>query len=99
MKYLIEKDKSKRQAFHRHERKRTLLRALVRNENLSRRTRWKISLQLHKFPRDGSPTRIRNRCVLTGRPRGIQSNFKVSRITLRDLISQGNIPGVVKYNR
>ena len=99
MKYLIEKDKTKRQVFHKYERKRALLRALIRNENLSRRTRWKIALQLHRLPRNGSPTRIRNRCVLTGRPRGIQRNFKVSRITLRNLISQGNVPGVVKYNR
>jgi len=99
MKYLVEKDKKRRQIFSNFEQKRALLKALIRNENLSKKIRWKISLELAKLPKDSSLTRIRNRCVLTGRPRGVQNYFKVSRIILRDIISKGEAPGVTKYSR
>ena len=48
------------------------------------------------MPRNSSPTRIRNRCELTGRPRGVYRKFKLSRIALRELASTGQIPGMVK---
>ena len=99
MKSLIEKDKGKRKSFSHYERKRALLKSLVSNENLSRKVRWKISLKLDQLPKKSSPTQIRNRCVVTGRPRGVQSHFKVSRIVLRDLISSGVAPGIKKYSR
>lgn len=51
---------------------------------------------LQKMPRDASPVRVRNRCALTGRPRGYLRKFGMSRITLRDLALQGQIPGVTK---
>ncbi|KOY13945.1 30S ribosomal protein S14 [Paenibacillus xylanivorans] len=51
---------------------------------------------LHKLPRNASPTRLKNRCELTGRPRGYLRKFKVSRIVFRELAHQGQIPGVTK---
>ena len=51
---------------------------------------------LQKMPRDASPVRVRNRCALTGRPRGYLRKFGMSRVTLRDLALQGQIPGVTK---
>jgi len=51
---------------------------------------------LAKLPRNSSPTRIRNRCELTGRPRAVYRKFKLSRIKLRELASNGQIPGMVK---
>lgn len=51
---------------------------------------------LQKLPRNASPTRLKNRCEVTGRPRGYLRKFKVSRITFRELAHQGKIPGVTK---
>ena len=53
-------------------------------------------LKLQKMPRDASPSRVRNRCSQTGRTRGYLRKFGISRIALRDLALQGQIPGVVK---
>lgn len=53
-------------------------------------------MKLQKMPRDGSPVRVRNRCSQTGRPRGYLRKFGISRVALRDLALQGQIPGVVK---
>ena len=58
--------------------------------------RQAAALELSKLPRDGSPTRLRNRCILTGRPRGYYRKFGLSRIALRDLALRGELPGVVK---
>ena len=53
-------------------------------------------LKLAKLPRNSSPTRVRNRCELTGRPRAVYRKFKLSRLALRELASSGALPGVVK---
>jgi len=53
-------------------------------------------VRLQKFPRDASPIRVRNRCSQSGRPRGYLRKFGISRVALRDLALQGQIPGVVK---
>ena len=52
--------------------------------------------KLQKLPRDASPTRLRNRCALTGRPRGVYSKFGLGRSKLRDLAMRGEVPGVIK---
>ena len=57
---------------------------------------FSANLKLAKFPRNGNPTRVRNRCMLTGRPHGFYRRFKLSRIALRQLASQGLLPGVRK---
>jgi small subunit ribosomal protein S14 len=53
-------------------------------------------MKLQKIPRDASPVRVRNRCSMTGRPRGYLRKFGISRVALRDLALKGQIPGVVK---
>jgi small subunit ribosomal protein S14 len=58
--------------------------------------RFKARLQLAKLPRNSSPTRLHNRCEVTGRPRAYYRKLRMSRIALRDLASKGEIPGMVK---
>ena len=72
------------------------LKQLVKSPNLSEEQRNEAIIALQKLPRDASPTRIRNRCSVTGRPRGYYRKFGLSRIALRDLALQGYLPGVTK---
>ena len=67
-------------------------------EDISREPeeRFAARLKLAEMPRNSSATRIRNRCALSGRPRGVYRKFKLSRIALRELASSGQIPGMVK---
>lgn len=58
--------------------------------------RQQAVMELAQLPRDASPTRLRNRCIMTGRPRGYYRKFGLSRIALRDLALRGELPGVVK---
>ena len=76
--------------------KRNALKAVANDENLSLEERFEARLKLAEMPRNSSPTRIRNRCMLTGRPRAFYRKMKMSRIALRELGSQGQIPGLVK---
>jgi small subunit ribosomal protein S14 len=76
--------------------KRTALKAIANDENLSLDERFEARLKLAAMPRNSSPTRIRNRCMLTGRPRAFYRKMKMSRIALRELGSRGQIPGLVK---
>jgi small subunit ribosomal protein S14 len=76
--------------------KRDALKAIANDENLSLDERFEARLKLAEMPRNSSATRIRNRCELTGRPRAFYRKLKMSRIALRELGSQGQIPGLVK---
>ena len=76
--------------------KRQALKATAENESLSLEERFEARLKLAEMPRNSSPTRIRNRCEVTGRPRAFYRKLKMSRIALRELGSQGQIPGLVK---
>ena len=76
--------------------KRNALKAIANDENLSLEERFDARLKLAEMPRNSSPTRIRNRCEVTGRPRAYYRKLKVSRIALRDLGNNGQIPGLVK---
>ena len=76
--------------------KRNALKAIANDENLSLEDRFEARLQLAAMPRNSSPTRIRNRCEVTGRPRAYYRKLHMSRIALRDLGSKGQIPGLVK---
>ena len=76
--------------------KRTALKAIACDRSLPPEERFSARLKLAEMPRNGSPVRARNRCLLTGRPRGNYRKFKISRIALRELASQGQIPGMVK---
>jgi len=76
--------------------KRAALKEIVMNRELPIEERFKAQLKLNELPRDGSKTRVRNRCEVTGRPRGYYRKLKMSRIALRELGSFGKIPGLVK---
>jgi small subunit ribosomal protein S14 len=76
--------------------KRAALKATANDESLPLEERFEARLKLAELPRNSSKTRIRNRCMLTGRPRAYYRKLKMSRIALRELGSQGQIPGLVK---
>jgi small subunit ribosomal protein S14 len=76
--------------------KRLRLKAVAIDRTAPPDERFAAQLKLAKLPRNGSATRVRNRCALTGRPRGYYRKFKLSRIALRELASAGQIPGMVK---
>ncbi len=76
--------------------RRDALRDKVTDLSLSTEDRWHAMLELQKLPRDSSPSRRRNRCALTGRPRGYYKKFGLSRNKLREMVMSGDVPGVVK---
>jgi len=76
--------------------RRARLKVIARDRELPPEERFQAYLKLAQLPRNSSPGRIRNRCELSGRPRGVYRKFKLSRIALRDLASIGQIPGMVK---
>ena len=76
--------------------KRAALKAIARDQKLSLEERFQAQVKLAKPPRNSSATRIRNRCELTGRPRGFYRKLGLSRLALRELSNQGMIPGMVK---
>ena len=76
--------------------KRAKLAAIANDENLPMDERFSARLKLAELPRNSAANRVRNRCELTGRPRGFYRKLKMSRIALRELASAGAIPGMVK---
>jgi small subunit ribosomal protein S14 len=76
--------------------KRARLKAIAADESLPMEERFKARLKLAKLPRNSSPSRLRNRCEVSGRPRAYYRKLKMSRIALRDLASVGQVPGMVK---
>ena len=76
--------------------KRQVLKDLIMNKNTPIDERFQAQMKLAKMRRNGARSRIRNRCTLTGRPRGFHNRVKLSRIALRDLASHGQIPGMNK---
>ena len=76
--------------------KREDLKKIIKNKKLPLEDRFAAQLKLAKIPRNSSKTRIRNRCEISGRPHGYYIKLKISRIALRDLASQGKIPGMTK---
>ena len=76
--------------------KRAALKAIVMNRDLPIEERFKAQLKLNELPRDGSKIRVRNRCEVSGRPRGYYRKLKMSRIALRELGNYGRVPGLVK---
>ena len=76
--------------------RREALKAIANNESLPLEDRFEARLKLAELPRSSSKVRIRNRCEVTGRPRAYYRKLKMSRIALRELGSQGQIPGLVK---
>ena len=76
--------------------RRARLKSLARDRDAAPEDRFEAQLKLAEIPRNSSSTRVRNRCSLTGRPRGYYRKFRLSRIAVRDLASSGQIPGMLK---
>lgn len=76
--------------------KRAELDAVISNQNLSEAERYEARLKLQQLPRNSSPSRQRNRCKLTGRPRGVFSKFGLCRNKLREIAFRGEVPGMTK---
>jgi len=76
--------------------KRAALKVVTKDQSATMEARFRAQLELAELPRNGSKVRIRNRCEVTGRPRAYYRKLKMSRIALRDLGNNGQIPGIVK---
>ena len=92
----VEKDKARRLLVKKYAAKRAQLKAIAADESYSNEERFAARLKLAALPRSSSKTRVRNRCEITGRPRGFYRKLRMSRIALRDFASNGQIPGMVK---
>jgi small subunit ribosomal protein S14 len=92
----IEKNKRRAKLVKQYTGRRTRLLAVANDESKSMEERFTARLKLAELPRNANPTRIRNRCEITGRPRAYYRKLKMSRIALRDLGSSGAVPGLVK---
>ena len=90
------RDQNRRKLVKKFAARRVELKAIVNNQKLSSEDRYEARLKLQRLPRDSSPVRLRNRCALTGRPRGVYSKFGLGRSKLRDIAMRGEIPGVIK---
>jgi small subunit ribosomal protein S14 len=92
----IEKNKRRRRLAAVYAEKRAALKAVARDQQRPFEERMAAQAQLSQLPRNSAPSRIRNRCELTGRPRGFYRKLKMSRIALREYSSRGLVPGMVK---
>jgi len=95
-KAMIERELKRQKLVAKYAAKRAALKEIVRDESKPMEERFNATLKLAKLPRDSSATRLHNRCQLTGRPHAYYRKLKVSRIALRELGSNGQIPGMVK---
>ena len=93
---MIEREKKRQRLVNRYAAKRAALKEIANNQDLPMEERFKARLKLAKLPRNSSPTRLHNRCEVTGRPRAYYRKLRMSRIALRDYASKGEIPGMVK---
>jgi small subunit ribosomal protein S14 len=92
----VEKNNRRRKLVKKFTGKRTRLLAVANDETKSMDERFVARLKLAELPRNSNPTRVRNRCEITGRPRAVYRKVKMSRIALRELGNKGLIPGLVK---
>jgi small subunit ribosomal protein S14 len=92
----IERNKKRIKLVAKYAKQRAALKATLANPAASDEEFFAAQKQIQKLPRNASPVRIRNRCSLSGRPRGYHRKFGVSRITFRELALAGKIPGVIK---
>ena len=92
----IEKNERRRKLAKKFSGRRVRLKAIARNKQLPMEDRFAAALKLAELPRNSSVNRVRNRCTMTGRPRGFYRKLKMSRIALRELGVKGMIPGMVK---
>ncbi len=92
----IESNEKRKRLVKKYARKRAELLAIARDRSRPIEERFEAQMKLAKLPRNSAPVRVRNRCELTGRPRGYYRKFRLSRIALRELANRGLLPGVTK---
>ena len=92
----VEKNERRRKMVARYAAKRKALKAIIMDRSKPMDERFRAQLKLNELPRNSSKIRLRNRCEVTGRPRAYYRKLKMSRIALRELGNQGQVPGVVK---
>lgn len=95
-KAMVERELKRQKLVAKYATKRAALKEIINDQDKPMEERFKATLKLAKLPRDSSATRLHNRCQLTGRPHAYYRKLKVSRIALRELGSNGLIPGMVK---
>ena len=93
---LINRNEKRRDLVKKYAKKREALLAIINNAKASDEERYEARLKLQQLPRNANPTRLRNRCAITGRPRGFFRKFGLGRNKLRELALRGEVPGVVK---
>jgi len=92
----IQKNENRKKIVSKFQNKRNDLKKKIMQKDLSMEERFKLQIKLNELPRDSSSIRVRNRCKITGRSRGVYRKFDLSRIKLRELTMSGALPGVVK---
>ena len=93
---VVNREKKRRETVKKFAEKRKTLLEIANNQKLPVEERYAAREKLQKLPRDASPVRLRNRCALTGRPRGVYRKFGLARGKLRIIALHGEIPGVIK---
>jgi len=93
---MIEREKRRQKSVEKYATRRAEIKAVIRNPNSTDEERWDAQKALQRQPRDASPVRLRNRCGITGRPHGYYRKFGLSRIKVRELAMNGEIPGISK---
>jgi small subunit ribosomal protein S14 len=93
---LINRDEKRRDLVKKYAKKREALLAIINNTKASEDDRFAARLKLQQLPRNANPTRLRNRCAITGRPRGFFRKFGLGRNKLREFAMRGEVPGIVK---
>jgi small subunit ribosomal protein S14 len=90
------RDQKRRKTVEKFKAKRAALREIIYDSRASDEAREEARAKLQRLPRDASPVRLRNRCALTGRPRGVYRKFGLGRNKLRELALKGEVPGIIK---
>jgi small subunit ribosomal protein S14 len=93
---MVERERRRAKIVKRHAAQRAQLKETIRNPRTSPEAREAAQAKLQSLPRDASPSRLRNRCAITGRPRGVYRKFGLSRIKIREVAFRGEIPGLSK---
>jgi len=93
---LVNRDDKRRKMVEKYASKRESLLAIINDQGLSEEERFSARLKFQALPRNSSPVRLRNRCSLTGRPRGVYRKFGLGRSKLRDFVMRGEVPGMTK---
>ncbi len=93
---MIEREKKRAKTQAKYAAKRTQLKTIINDRNVSDEERWEAQQKLQKLPRNASPIRKQRRCGLTGRPRGVYRKFGLGRNKLREAAMRGDVPGLIK---